>query len=156
MSGRKPRVQVALDGTRYTGSLAQPIIVPFELYLADALRNYGTATGEPSAVDSFIAKERGAKVPELLQLYGVRDGQGLAARLAVAHIPGFQLGRRRGAPKKEITGQHIVQLLDGWRAQNPGKSLASAIKWAIKTGPLSGMKVEAVRRRYNLARARKK
>ena len=111
------------------------------------------------ALGSYAAQERRAKLPDLFQMYGrdTGDWQGLAVGLALAHVPRLpDLAGVRGAPKGKVTGQYIVALLDGWRARNPAKSLAAAIQWAIKAGPLKGMKAEAVRRRYNLARSRKK
>jgi hypothetical protein len=67
--------------------------------------------------------------------------------------PAFKPASTGGAPKKKITGDQIVKLLDGWREQNPGKPHAAAIRWSIKSGPLSGMTEGAIRKRYDLARA---
>lgn len=128
MPRRKARVQVALDGTRYIGSLAQPIVVPFRLYLAAALQNDGLYGVRPDAVERFVSRERAAKLLTLFPRLGlaVDDWQGLALKLALAHVPGFQIGQRRGAPKGKISGQEILNLLNAWRTQNPGKSLAAA------------------------------
>jgi hypothetical protein len=155
MSRRNARIQRALDGTRYTGSLARPIIVPLRLYLSDALRGTAGAARERSAVQQFLSNERAAKFLLLFALFGLEtdDWKGLAVRLAFAHVPGLQTGQHRGAPKKKITGDQIVKLLDGWREQNPGKPLAAAIRWSIKSGPLGGMTEGAIRKRYDLARA---
>lgn len=157
MSRRKLRVQIALDGTRYSGELAQPIVMPNRLDLVEALQNFGLYGPPQNLVGNFISARRAAKLPDLFKTFGLEPGdtQGLAVRLALAHVPGFQLGKRRGAPKRAVSGWEIVALLEGWRAQNPGKPLAAAIRWAITTGPLKGMKSETVRRKYNLAGARK-
>ena len=154
MVRRKPRVKVALDGTHYISTLAQPIIVPHHIRLAAALQNFGLYGAQPDAVQRYVAKEQAAKLPQLFKFFGLTTGdwQGLAAKLALAHVPGFQIGSKRGAPNSKITGEKIVALLDGWRDQHPGKPLSAAIQWAIKTGALAGMKASAVRRRYDLAR----
>ena len=136
----RARKLVALDGTQYTGVLAEPIWL-----VHNAL--------SPEFNPNQLAIERASKLPALFDLYSVPPGQWkqLAMALACAHVKGFQVASRAGAPRK--IGLDYIEIgvpILLWHRANPGLTDVAACEalTAKPSGPLRPISCDTALRRY--------
>ncbi|MGQ0741988.1 MAG: hypothetical protein ACT4OG_06805 [Alphaproteobacteria bacterium] len=170
---KKLHRHVALDGTIYDGELREPIRLPnlslpaapysprhddldeFESWpFDDAL----SGLRQDELLAGLLDIERRNKLRALFMKFSIdpngRDAwKRLAWRLARAHVPGFQVARRRGRRRKtEKTDSQILFAVTGVRIKNPNCTISWACKELTKKGAqFETMTPQTVRASHNRA-----
>jgi hypothetical protein len=151
---KRPTKRTALNGTNYTGSLAEPI----------SLKRYVSHVGLLPTEEEFAANERDyenrlfkareEKLGALFKLFSIKPDAEfawsiLAWSLACAHVPGFQLAKGPGAPRRAKSDWEICSLIFDYLQENPSKTISDACRTLTRSsGPLKGLTGTTVRRIY--------